>query len=64
MPSLETYRRFRFSLYMKILDDSKGLSKSKAWEKWEDICDYDMRPREKEFLSFLVSKIDEFLPVK
>lgn len=58
MPSLETYRWFRYSLYMKILEDSKDLSKSETWEKWEDICDYDMRPREKEFLSFVVSKID------
>ena len=58
MPSLQTYRRFRFCLYMQILDDSKR-SKSDAWEKWEDICDYDMRPREKEFLSFVVSKVNE-----
>ena len=57
MPSLETYRRFRFCLYMKILEDCKNMSKSDAWEKWEGISDYDMRPREKEFLSFVVSKI-------
>ena len=60
MPSLETYRKFRFSLYMKILEDSKNMSKLDAWEKWDGISDYNMRPREKEFLSLVVSKMGEF----
>ena len=60
MPSLETYRQFRFCLYMQILKDSKNMSKSDAWEKWEDMSDYDMRPREKRFLSFVISKINEY----
>ena len=55
MPGLETYRQFRFCLYMKILDDSKNMSKSDAWERWQGMSNYDMRPREKEFLSFVVS---------
>ena len=63
MPSLETYRKFRFSLYMKILEDSKNMSKSDAWEKWDRISDYDMRPKEIEFLSFVVSKKHEYKPV-
>ena len=50
-PSLETYRRFRFCLYMNILEDSKIMTKSDAWEKWHEISNYDMRPREKQFLS-------------
>ena len=60
MPSLETYRKFRFCLYMKILEDSKSMSKLGAWEKWDKISDYDMRPREIEFLSLVVSKMGEF----
>ena len=60
MPSLETYRKFRFCLYMKILEDSKSMSKLDAWEKWDKISDYDMRPREIEFLSLVVSKMGEF----
>ena len=59
MPSLETYRRFRFCLYMKILEDSKNMSKADAWEQWADISDYDMRAREKRFLSFVISKLNE-----
>ena len=55
-PNLETYRRFRFCLYMTILDDSKKLTKSEAWKKWDGISNYDMTIRERQFLSFMVPK--------
>ena len=56
-PSLETYRRFRFSLYMAILEDSTKIGKSATWKKWEQISNYDMRPKEKQYLSAVVSKL-------
>ena len=57
VPNLETYRRFRFCLYMTILEESKRMhSKSDVWEKWHGISDYDMRPREKQFLRIGVQK--------
>jgi len=57
VPSLETYRRFRFHLYMAILEDTKKLSKSESWEKWKGMSDYDMRPREKQFLRSSISDL-------
>ena len=30
------------------------------WEKWEQISNYDMRPKEKQFLSAVVSELKQF----
>lgn len=42
---------------MTILEDSKKMGKPAVWEKWEQISNYDMRPREKQFLSAVVSEL-------
>ena len=42
---------------MTILEDSKKMGKPAVWEKWEQISNYDMRPREKQFLSAVVSDL-------
>ena len=58
-PSLETYRRFRFSMYMDIMNESRlGSNKAAVFQKWKKICRYDMEPCEKEYirLVFNISK--------
>ena len=42
---------------MTILEDSKKIGKSATWEKWEQISNYDMRSKEKQFLSAVVSEL-------
>ena len=50
-PNLETYRQFRFCMYMQIMKDAKSeSSKSDIFEKWKKICNYDMEPCEKEYI--------------
>ena len=50
-PSIETYRKFRFSMYMEIMNDAQSeQDKAIAFRKWKKICNYDMKPCEKDFL--------------
>ena len=55
-PNIGTYRRFRFALYMEIMEDSKKMSPQLAFSKWKKICDHDMRECEKDYL-----RIDSFI---
>ena len=50
-PSLETYRKFRFCMYMDIMNESRPDSdKASVFRKWKKICNYDMEPCEKEYI--------------
>ena len=50
-PSIETYRKFRFCMYMEIMNDTQsGLDKPTVFRKWKKICNYDMQPCEKDFI--------------
>ena len=50
-PNIETYRNFRFSMYMNIMNDARsGLDKAIVFRKWKNICKFDMKPCEKHFL--------------
>ena len=50
-PSIETYRKFRFGMYMEIMNDAKsGRDKAAVFRKWQRICNYDMEPCEKDFI--------------
>ena len=50
-PSIETYRKFRFCMYMEIMNDAKsGADKASVFRIWKKICNYDMEPCEKDFI--------------
>ena len=49
-PNLETYRQFRFALYMKIMNDSQEMSAEVAFLKWKKICQRDMKDCERDYL--------------
>ena len=50
-PSIETYRRFRFCMFMEIMNDAQSApDKATAFRKWKKICNYDMEPCEKDFI--------------
>ena len=50
-PSIETYRKFRFCMYMEIMNDAQsGQDKAAVFRKWQRICNYDMEPCEKDFI--------------
>ena len=50
-PSIETYRKFRFCMYMEIMNDAQsGQDKATVFRKWQRICNYDMEPCEKDFI--------------
>ena len=50
-PSIETYRRFRFCMYMEIMNDAQSApDKATAFRKWKKICNYDMEPCERDFI--------------
>ena len=50
-PSIETYRKFRFCMYMEIMKDAQsGQDKTAVFRKWQKICNYDMEPCEKDFI--------------
>ena len=50
-PSIETYRGFRFCMYMEIMNDAQsGHDKAVVFRKWRRMCDYDMEPCEKDFI--------------
>ena len=50
-PSIETYRKFRFCMYMEIMNDAQsGQDKVAVFRKWQRICNYDMEPCEKDFI--------------
>ena len=50
-PSIETYRKFRFCMYMEIMKDAQSeQDKAVVFRKWQKICNYDMEPCEKDFI--------------
>ena len=50
-PSIETYRKFRFCMYMQIMNDTRsGSDKAAVFRKWKRICNYDMEPCERDFI--------------
>ena len=55
-PSLETYRRFRFCMYMDIMNESRlDSDKAAVFQKWKKICNYDMEPCEKEYIRLVLN---------
>ena len=54
-PNIESYRQFRFALYMEIMKDSKRMSAQKAFSKWIKITRHNMKECEQDFL-----RIDSF----
>ena len=50
-PHIDTYRKFRFNMYMDIMDDARsGLDRARVFGKWKEICNFDMEPCEKDYL--------------
>ena len=50
-PSIETYRKFRFCMYMEIMNDARsGADKGSVFRIWKKICNYDMEPCERDFI--------------
>ena len=50
-PSIETYRNFRFFMYLEIMKDAQSeQDKAVVFRKWQKICNYDMEPCEKDFI--------------
>ena len=50
IPNIETYRSFRFGMYMEIMNDTTEKPRAQVFKKWEEICYTDMRQAEQKFI--------------